>query len=116
MKNKNTIEFLGYTFTTREFTGLYLIELYTKHSNLFIEDYPKGTTTREVSEFFMGSEHFNNLVRDGYIEDIDSNDNYQTTSKLEEYIHEFFGCIIEWEALVHKEKKASKHHLKNQQD
>ena len=108
MKSKRIIEFLGYEWTTLEFTGMYLLELISSHPNVLIEEYPHGTTTKEVSIFFMGEEKFKNLLDEGYVEDVDGINNYKTTEMLQEYIKEFLGCLIKWEALVDKEKKDSR--------
>ena len=108
MKNKKIIEFLGYEWTAREFTGMYLLELFSSHPNVLADEYPPGTTSKEVSVFFMGEERFNCLLDESYIEDIDGNDNFKTTKKVEDNVNDFFGCLIQWQDLVESEKKASK--------
>ena len=56
----------------------------------------------------MGEERFNCLLNEGYIEDIDGNGNFKTTKKVEDNVSEFFGCLIHWQDLLEKEKKASR--------
>lgn len=87
---------------------MYLLELFSLDLNVLIKKSPLGTTSKDVSIFYMCEERFKNLLDEGYIEDIDDIDNYRPSTKLQENIIEFLGSLIRWIDMIEKEKKASK--------
>jgi len=103
MNSNYTIDFLGYTWTMKEFAGIYLLESFSNEQGMKIEEYAPNESMKEVIVRFMGEERFSNLLNNEYIEPIEESKNYKPTSKFYFHSNEFLSCIIKWLSFVEKE-------------
>lgn len=103
MNINKTIDFLGYTWTMKEFAGIYLLESFSTEQGMKLEEFAPYETMKEVIVKFMGEERFNNLISNEYIEPIEESNGYKPTSKFYFHSNEFLSCIIKWLSIVENE-------------
>jgi len=103
MKSNHTIDFIGYSWTMKEFAGIYLLESFSNEQGMKLEEYAPNETMKEVIVKFMGEERFQSLLNDGYIELINETNIYKATSNLYLHSNDFLSCIFNWLEVVEKE-------------
>jgi len=103
MNSNYTIDFLEYTWSMKEFAGIYLLESFTNEQGIKLEEFAPNESMKEVIIKFMGEERFKNLLNNEYIELIEESNGYKPTSKFYFHSNEFLTCVVKWLSIVEKE-------------